>query len=176
MLRKEAVSSTLLETLQLLTQFKTLQSHRLVGETALAPQLGHRMSIDIDLFSDHVNDYDAIQKELFECFGSNFAMGRFVRSSLCQGVTVYLNNIKTDILDWHSKFIRPEFISEGVRLAAKEDIIPMKFNTFLCAPELARYEKKDFVDIAQLMKEYGLEQMISLYLEKYPQELMSSVC
>jgi hypothetical protein len=50
----------------------------------------------------------------------------------------------------------------------------MKFNTFLCSPELARYEKKDFVDIANLMKEYSLEQMMQLYHEKYPNELMSS--
>ena len=50
----------------------------------------------------------------------------------------------------------------------------MKFNTFLCSPEFARYEKKDYIDIANLMKEYSLEHMISLYNEKYPNELMSS--
>lgn len=50
----------------------------------------------------------------------------------------------------------------------------MKFNTFLCSPEFARYEKKDYVDIANLMKEYSLGQMIKLYNEKYPNELMSS--
>lgn len=59
-------------------------------------------------------------------------------------------------------------------MASKEDIIPMKFNTFLCSPEFARYEKKDFVDIANLMKEFSFEQMIILYNEKYPQDLMSS--
>jgi hypothetical protein len=87
---------------------------------------------------------------------------------------VYVNDIKTDILDWKAHFIRPVLIEEQVRMASKEDIIPMKFNTFLCSPEFARYEKKDFIDIAYLMREYSFEHMINLYNEKYPHELMSS--
>ncbi len=57
-------------------------------------------------------------------------------------------------------------------MASKEDIIPMKFNTFLCLPEYARYEKKDYIDIALLMQEYSLEKMMKLYTEKYPNELL----
>ena len=174
MLRKETVSSSLLESLVVLMEMKTIKTHRLVGGTALALQIGHRFSVDIDLFSDDKNDYEEIQEELYETFGDKFAKGRNVRSSLSNGIAIYLNDIKTDILDWKAKFIRPALIDERVRMASKEDIIPMKFNTFLCSPEFARYEKKDFVDIANLMKEFSLEQMISLYNEKYPHELMFS--
>ena len=155
-------------------EMKTIKTHRLVGGTALALQIGRRTSVDIDLFSDDKNDYEKIQEELFEIFGNKFAKGRNITSSVSKGITVYLNDIKTDILDWKAKFIRPVLIDEQVRMASKEDIIPMKFNTFLCSPEFARYEKRDYVDIANLMKEYSLEQMISLYNEKYPNELMSS--
>lgn len=155
-------------------EMETIKTHRLVGGTALALQLGHRMSIDIDLFSDGKTDYDAVQEELYEKFGNKFSKGRSIYSSFSKGIAIYLNNIKTDILDWKSKFIRPFILDEQIRLASKEDIIPMKFNTFLCSPELARYEKKDFVDLANLMKEYSLEQMMQLYNEKYPNELMSS--
>jgi len=174
MLRKEAVSSPLLESLIVLMDMKTIRAHRLVGGTALALQLGHRVSIDIDLFSDGKTDYDAVQEELYERFGNNFVKGRGISNSFSKGIAIYLNNIKTDILDWKTKFIRPFLLDEQIRIASKEDIIPMKFNTFLCSPELARYEKKDFVDLANLMKEYSLEQMIQLYNEKYPNELMSS--
>lgn len=155
-------------------EMKTIKTHRLVGGTALALQIGHRISLDIDLFSDDKNDYEKIEEEIYDKFGNRFAKGRNINSSASKGITVYLNNIKTDILDWKVKFIRPVLIDERVRVASKEDIIPMKFNTFLCSPEFARYEKKDYVDIANLMKEYSLEQMISLYNEKYPNELMSS--
>lgn len=174
MLRKETVSSQLLESLAVLMEMKTIKTHRLVGGTALALQIGHRISVDIDLFSDDKNDYEEIQEELYEKFGNKFAKGRNISSSVSKGIAVYLNDIKTDILDWKSKFIRPALIDEQIRIASKEDIIPMKFNTFLCSPEFARYEKKDYIDIANLMKEYSLEHMISLYNEKYPNELMSS--
>jgi hypothetical protein len=174
MLRKETVSSPLLESLTVLMEMKTIETHRLVGGTALALQIGHRISVDIDLFSDGKNDYEAIQEELYEKFGNKFLKGRSIDSFISKGIAVYLNNIKTDILDWKTKFIRPVLTDEHIRLASKEDIIPMKFNTFLCSPEFARYEKKDYVDIANLMKEFSLEQMIRLYNEKYQNELMSS--
>jgi Nucleotidyl transferase AbiEii toxin, Type IV TA system len=174
MLRKETVSSPLLESLAALMEMKTIKAHRLVGGTALALQIGHRISLDIDLFSDEENDYEQVQEDLYEKFGSGFKKGRYVSSSISKGIAVYLNNVKTDILDWKAKFIRPALIDEKVRMACKEDIIPMKFNTFLCSPELARYEKRNYVDIAQLMKEYPLDEMISLYHEKYPNELLSS--
>jgi hypothetical protein len=174
MLRKETVSAPLLESLVVLMEMKTIKTHRLVGGTALALQIGHRTSVDIDLFSDNKNDYEEIQEELYEKFGNKFTKARNISSPVGKGIAVYLNDIKTDILDWKAKFIRPTLIDEQVRVASKEDIIPMKFNTFLCSPEYARYEKKDYVDIANLMKEYSLEQMISLYNEKYPNEIMSS--
>lgn len=174
MLRKENVSSPLLESLTVLMEMQTIKTHRLVGGTGLALQIGHRISVDIDLFSDEENDYEEIQAELHEKFGNKFAKGRNISNSVSKGITVYLNDIKTDILDWKVKFIRPALLDEQIRLASKEDIIPMKFNTFLCSPEFARYEKKDYLDIANLMKEYSLEQMIGLYNEKYPNELMSS--
>ena len=64
------------------------------------------------------------------------------KGSMASGISVFLYDIKTDILDWKSAFIRPALVDENIRLAAKEDIIPMKFNTFLCSPEFARYEKR----------------------------------
>jgi hypothetical protein len=142
MLRKETVSSSILESLAVLMEMKTLSTHRLVGGTALALQIGHRVSVDIDLFSDGKNDYEAIEEELHEKFGNKFAKGRNISSSFSRGIAVFINNIKTDILDWKTRFIRPVLLDESIRLASKEDIIPMKFNTFLCPPEFVRYEKK----------------------------------
>ncbi len=174
MLSKETVSTPLLESLAGLMEMKTIKKHRLVGGTALALQIGHRISVDIDLFSDKKNNYEEIQQELFEKFGKQFEKARNINSPLGKGVAVFLNNVKTDILDWNTKFIRPPFIDSTIRMASKEDIIPMKFNTFLCSPEYARYEKKDYIDIANLMKEFTLDRMINLYKEKYPNESMSA--
>ncbi len=173
MLRKETVSTELLEGLKNLMKLPILKNHRLVGGTALALQIGHRVSIDIDLFSEKKNNYNAISIELRKKFGKTLQEGYHINSPMGKGISVFINDIKTDILDWNTKFIRPELIDEEIRLASKEDIIPMKFNTFLCAPEFARYEKKDYTDIAHLLKEFSLSQMIELYKTKYPNQLMS---
>ena len=52
MLRKETISTELLEVLKSLMEMPILKNHRLVGGTSLALQIGHRISIDIDLFSE----------------------------------------------------------------------------------------------------------------------------
>jgi len=65
MLRKETVSAPLLESLIVLMEMETIKAHRLVGGTALALQIGHRMSIDIDLFSD--GKTDSCLGVLFRC-------------------------------------------------------------------------------------------------------------
>ena len=174
MLRKETVSPALLDCLAVLMEMETIKAHRLVGGTALALQLGHRVSVDIDLFSDEKNDYEKIQEELYEKFGNKFARGRTISNSFSYGIAIYLHDVKTDLLDWKAKFIRPVVTVEHLRIASVEDIIPMKFNTFLCSPEFARYEKKDYVDIATLLRAHSLEQMMSLYNEKYPGGLLSS--
>ncbi len=67
-------------------EMKTIKAHRLVGGTALALHIGHRISVDIDLFSDQENDYEQIQEELYEKFGSGFKKGRYVCSSISKGI------------------------------------------------------------------------------------------
>ena len=56
MLRKETVSEPTLELLKTLMQDDLFKDFFLVGGTALALQIGHRLSIDIDLFS--MNSFD----------------------------------------------------------------------------------------------------------------------
>src|ERR1700761_6640627 len=52
MLFKETVSADLLDLTKKLMDDKSLKSFYLVGGTALALQIGHRDSVDIDLFHD----------------------------------------------------------------------------------------------------------------------------
>ncbi len=172
MLRKETVSTVLLEILCKLMEMETLMKHRLVGGTALALQIGHRISVDIDLFSETRNNYTAIEDELSMIFGKLYSKHRYIRSPLGHGISIALNGIKVDILDWSSHFIRPCYVEDKIRMATKEDIILMKFNTFICQPEFARYEKKDYIDLAYLMREFSIDDMIGLYKNKYPLELM----
>lgn len=56
--QKQTVSDALWNSLTILMQQDELKDFRLVGGTSLSLQLGHRMSIDIDLFTDL--PYDSI--------------------------------------------------------------------------------------------------------------------
>lgn len=58
MLRRETVEAKLMDILDVLMKHKALQSLRLVGGTALALQLGHRNSVDVDLFGNHKHSSD----------------------------------------------------------------------------------------------------------------------
>ncbi|HVX00910.1 MAG TPA: nucleotidyl transferase AbiEii/AbiGii toxin family protein [Candidatus Babeliaceae bacterium] len=86
MLYWNTVTPTLKEELIKLMQAQELRDFRLVGGTALSLYWGHRMSVDIDLFTDAPYgsiDFDAIElflKNNFSYvhgdFGGNAAMGK----------------------------------------------------------------------------------------------------
>jgi len=60
MLRKETITPGTLELLKTLMQDENLHSFFLVGGTALSLQIGHRISIDIDLFSQKPFDENGL--------------------------------------------------------------------------------------------------------------------
>ena len=48
-------------------------------------------------------------------------------------------------------------------MASKEEIIRMKLAIITSPPEYARYDKKDFTDLACLLDEYTISEMIEIY-------------
>jgi len=62
MIHWKTVNGLLRETLLLLMKSKEFDKFRLVGGTALSLQLGHRISVDIDLFTDA--DYGSIDFDI----------------------------------------------------------------------------------------------------------------
>jgi hypothetical protein len=103
-----------------------LENFRLAGGTALSLQLGHRKSIDIDLFSEHEFNKLTLSKLLRKKFpNADIQIAVF-------GITVYLkqnntNILKIDIVETEP-FIRDINIIENIRLANVEDIAAMKLN------------------------------------------------
>ena len=71
MLYWNTVNDTLKDALLLLMKSSIFDQFRLVGGTSLSLQLGHRMSIDIDLFTDapyRSIDFDQMDEFLKENF------------------------------------------------------------------------------------------------------------
>lgn len=130
----------------------------LVGGTSLALQLGHRESVDIDLFGNMV-------LEEFEISGLIKELGNTVLINKSKNIAVYsINGIKVDFVNYPYKWLEPALIIEGFRLAGKKDIAAMKLNAIA-----GRGSKKDFIDLFFLFNEFSLHDMMGFYLEKYPE-------
>ena len=140
---------------------------RLVGGTALSLHRGHRMSVDIDLFTDAEYgsvDFDAIDTYLRSNYSyvdtNNYdviGMGKcyFIGDS-------QLKCIKLDLF-YTDKFIDEIILIDGLRLASIEEIIAMKMDVILRTGR-----KKDFWDIHELKDNYSISEMIALHEKRYP--------
>lgn len=161
MLYKQTISTFLYETLEHLMKLESLQGFRLVGGTSLALQLGHRTSIDIDLFCE---DYP-IDKLILEELRLFYPKVEIRSSSLHVTMFLPVNNNEELKVDFMStdKFIRPIILKNGLRLAHVEEIAAMKLEAIT-----TRKEKKDYWDISVLLKKYSVAQLIEFYKERYP--------
>jgi hypothetical protein len=98
-----------------------------------------------------------------------FKVGHYINSKFGKGICFYLDGIKTDIIDWKMPFKYPIIEMEKIRMASKEDILGMKLDIITAAPEYARYDKKDFVDLVCLFNDFSIAQMIEIYKQRHPQ-------
>lgn len=156
MLHLETISPdtlTLLKEIQALDEFKDT---RLVGGTALALQLGHRKSIDLDFFGKFETSLEELTAIL-----SEFSTVTPVSSSRMMRFLV-VNGIKVDIVSYPYDWIDSPVRAEGVALAGVKDIAAMKLSAIT-----NRGTKKDFIDYYFLLKQYPLEELIELYRKKY---------
>lgn len=142
-------------------------SFRLVGGTALSLQLGHRYSIDIDLFSDVAYgsiDFKAIDKFIEKTFPYHDHFSNII-PAIGKSYSIGTNNdhfIKLDVY-YTDPFIQQPLIIDHIRMATTEEIIAMKIDV---VQRVGR--KKDFWDIHELLSNYSLSDMISLHLMCYP--------
>ena len=159
MLHLETIEPATLELLRRLQTLPILAETRLVGGTALALQLGHRISVDLDIFGkwDYAKDLQSelskvglVEKE------SGTPSGRMA--------FFYIDGIKVDCVAYDMyRWLEPPVEEEGVRLAGVKDIAAMKINAIT-----NRGTRKDFVDMARLLDAYSIEDMFAWYREKYP--------
>jgi len=158
MLHYETVEPNTLELLNALQSVSELDTLRLVGGTALALQIGHRKSIDLDLFGKIETD----EFELLEILSN---VGETIMISNSKNIKIFsVNGIKVDIVNYPYGWIKPVFATNNIRLASVEDIATMKL-----AAITGRGTKKDFVDLFFLLKTHNLADLLRLYNNKFPQ-------
>lgn len=167
MLYYNTVNDLLRDTLLTLMKADVFSTFRLVGGTALSLHLGHRESVDIDLFSDVPYgslDFESIDNYLKDTFSyvdhlSNIApaMGKSYTIGNDKN-----NSVKLDVF-YADPFIQELIEEDNIRLASIEEIIAMKIDVIQRGGR-----KKDFWDLHELLDKYSISQMVALHEERYP--------
>lgn len=157
MLHKETIDAATLELLKRLMGDERLQSFVLVGGTSLALQMGHRISVDLDMFTEKEFEAD----ELREYLERNYHLQTdYLAFATVKGE---IDGVQVDCIAHAYPWLKPFVLEEGIRLASLEDICAMKLNAI--AGNGTRI--KDFVDVAHLSSVFSLQQMLDFYEEKY---------
>ncbi len=157
MLQTQTVVPDLLELLINLMNEESFNGFALAGGTSLALQLGHRKSVDIDMFGN-----SEIQPALFYDILSGF--GTVVERQSSANIYISeINKIKVDFVNY-SRFPQIDDIIEidGIRMFSPKEIAAMKLNAIS-----GRGSKKDFIDLYYLIQTFSLGQMIDFYRDKY---------
>ncbi len=159
MFHKETVEPGTLGLLKNLMLIPELEQFRLVGGTALSLLLGHRKSIDLDLFTDKPFDGNLIVDKL----NSTFNDFSFKEQKSPRLFFATINNIKVDFVHTFEPFNHPYEIIEYIRFSSLPEITALKLNAIA-----GRGAKKDFWDLHELLNLYSFQDMISFYHERYP--------
>lgn len=174
MLQLTSIQPATLALLKELAARKDLACFALAGGTALALQLGHRISIDLDFFTDEKFDGQALSEVLGKDFElQNCSTG--LHSLTCHIKYQRNDAIKTDFIRHHYPRLQPLITIEGIRLYSPEDIAAMKLNAIA-----NRGAKKDFYDIHALLRIFSLKELLGFFEMKYsrknPFTVIKSLC
>ncbi len=132
----------------------------LVGGTAIALQLGHRQSIDFDLFKNGELELFSLRKQILDYFPIERVM---VENS--SELTLMVNGVQLTLLNYpfSIKFTTPF-----------EDIIKMPTLLQLAAMKAFALNKrakwKDYIDLFFILKRHSLQEIINECLQIYGSE------
>jgi hypothetical protein len=170
MLHTETIDQSTLELLIQLQQKEYLKEFYLVGGTALALKMGHRKSVDLDLFSNF--SFDTVQ--LLENLSADFSFSLFFSANnVLKGS---IRGVQIDIVAHRYPLICDPIITDSICMLSVEDIAAMKLNAITVSGQRV----KDFIDIYYLLETYSIGEMIGFYKKKYSQyneaNVLKSLC
>lgn len=157
-LHYETITQSMRDVLLKLMPIPELSSFRLVGGTALSLQLGHRESIDIDLFTDRHTDFTIVSTQI-----NNFFEHPRLLSTSANGQTWNIEGVKVDIYDWHVPFLQEPLFVDAIRMSSIDEIATYKFEALT-----SRRSEKDFIDIAEILKHRTFKDLLKVFRQRYP--------
>ncbi len=148
-MHKEILNEAQIKMLPLLKSFSG--KFGLVGGTAIALQLGHRRSIDFDLFTNKLFDHDKIRNDIRKLYE--------IQSTIVESpeeLTVVANDVKLTFLLYPFEINYSEMLDEIINMPSVLTLSAMK------AFALGKRAKwKDYVDLFFVLRDHSLETIIS---------------
>jgi len=159
MLQKEAIEPRAFELLKAIQADRLFMHFHLAGGTGLALHLGHRLSVDLDLFSSEPFDQEDYLQHLEREFNykSDYVANNTLKGSM--------EGIKVVFITHNYSLLKPVLNLENIRIYPKEDIATMKINAIAGNSTWS----KDFVDLYFLLYEFSVQELLSFYEQKYIQ-------
>lgn len=134
-----------------------LEGFNLAGGTSLALQIGHWLSVDLDLFGVRPFEKD----EILDLAGG---LGTVRLMHATKNILVLdINGVKVDFVNYKYPLLREVHQESDIRLVSLPDIGAMKL-----AAITGRGRKRDFTDLFFLMKQFTLSELLAFYNQKYP--------
>ena len=142
--------------IQLVSVVSEIQKAYLAGGTALALQIGHRISIDLDFFT--LSEFSKTQ-----VLAKLSSLKGFVQEGTAKW-TIWgkINQTRFSMFYYKYPLLEKTRLFEGIQLASLADIAAMKIHAIS-----DRGTRRGFIDTFFLSKKYNLEEMLSFYQKKY---------
>lgn len=162
MLQTQAIEPGILDLIKSLQGKEYLKGFHLAGGTALAFYYGHRISVDIDLFSDFSFD----TSRLIESVQQDYALQLYYTAP--NTIKGHIDDVNIDIIAHRYPHLQEPSEIDGIMILSEPDILAMKLN----AISVSGQRSKDFIDIYFVLEDrgYSLSKIMDFYRKKYRQE------
>ena len=149
---EQVVTQNMIDIFPLLTTLK--DDFYLGGGTALALQIGHRQSIDLDFFS--LNEFDT--EEITTTLNPTIIESTYKNTLHCS-----INNVRLTFLYYPVALVYPTIKWRELKIAHANDVIAEKFKTVS-----QRGAKKDFCDLYAVFQNYlTIEQGCKIFIHRF---------
>jgi len=155
-MHQEVINSKTKRLLEALVKTKEIKDFYLAGGTALALQIGHRQSIDLDWFIQEQISIVQLKKSLSSLGGLT------IESEDEETLNCLLNGVKLSFFVYPYPLLFSFIDFNGVKIADERDIACMKIDAIS-----SRGSKKDFIDLYFLLRKYQLRDLLDLFDKKY---------
>jgi predicted nucleotidyltransferase component of viral defense system len=156
MLQGKTVAPATLDLLRKICSIEELRDLNLAGGTALALQIGHRLSVDLDFFGNH----ELTHQEIIDLMDTLKPLS--IISQKKNILMLNVGGVKVDFVNYKYPLLENLVKENEIRMLSVNDIAAMKL-----AAIAGRGRKRDFYDIFFLLTKFNLRQLINFYNQKF---------